>query len=59
MKERFESRIQVAKKMGSLGFLCFAVIISFVIGQWIRGLVSFLLELMLRDWIGYLSLLSC
>ena len=29
MKERFESRIQVAQKMGSLGFFCFAVIISF------------------------------
>ena len=59
MKERFESRIQVAQKMGSFGFLCFAVIISFVTGQWIRGLVIFLVELMLRDWIGYLTLLSC
>jgi len=59
MKERFESRIQVAQKMGSFGFLCFAVIVSFVIGQWIRGLVIFFVELMLRDWIGYLTLLSC
>jgi hypothetical protein len=59
MKERFESRIQVAQRMGSFGFLSFAVIISFVAGQWIRGLVIFLVELMLRDWIGYLTLLSC
>ena len=27
--------------------------------DWIRGLVIFLVELMLRDWIKYLRLLSC
>jgi len=59
MKERFESRIQVAQKMGSFGFLCFAVTISFVTGQWIRGLVILVVELTLRDWMGYLKLLSC
>ena len=59
MKERSESRIQVAQKVGSFGFLCFAVTISFVAGQLIRGLVIFLVELMLRDWIKYLRLLSC
>ena len=59
MKERFESRIQVAQKMGCFGFLCFAVTISLVTGQWIRELVIFLVELMLRGWIGYLKLLSC
>ena len=59
MKERSESRIQVVQKVGSIGFLCFAVTISFVTGQWIRGLVILLVELMLRDWIEYLKLLSC
>jgi NAD(P)-dependent dehydrogenase (short-subunit alcohol dehydrogenase family) len=36
-----------------------AVIISFVTGQLIRGLLIFLVDLVLRDWIGYLTLLSC
>jgi hypothetical protein len=59
MKERIESRIRVAQKMGNFGFLCFMVTISLVTGQLIRGLVIFVVELMLRDWIGYLKLLSC
>ena len=59
MKERFESRIRVAQKMGSFGFFCFALTISFVTGHWIRGLVISVVELTLRDWIGYFKLLSC
>ena len=59
MKESFEGRIQVTPKMGSLSFLFFAVIILFVTGQLLRGLLIFLVDLMLRDWIGYLTLLSC
>jgi hypothetical protein len=59
MKEGSESRIQVAQKVASFGFLCFVLTISFVTGQWIRELVIFFVELMPRDCIEYLKLLSC
>jgi hypothetical protein len=55
MKALFAGRSRLVQKLGSSGFICFAITMSFLTGHCIRGLLIFNLDFMLRDWVGYLS----
>jgi hypothetical protein len=51
--------LALARKLASGGLACSAVPLSFLLGYGIRTLVIVGIELMLRHWHSYLSLLSC
>jgi hypothetical protein len=49
----------LARKVASCGLARSAVPLSFLIGYGMRTLVILGIGLLLRHWLGYLSLLSC
>src|ERR1700747_457844 len=49
----------LARKLASYSLACSAVPISFLVGYGIRTLVIVGIGLVLRHWLGYLTLLSC
>ena len=48
-----------ARKLASCGLACSAVPLSFLAGYFIRSAVIVGMGIMIRHWLGYLSLLSC
>ena len=59
MKALFDGKTRVTQKLGTFGVFFIAVAASFLLGQCIRALLIATLEFILREWIGYLTLLSC
>jgi hypothetical protein len=49
----------LARKLASYSLACSAVPLSFLVGYGIRTLVIVGIGLVLRQWLGYLTLLSC
>lgn len=50
--------IVLARKLASYGLACSAVPLSFLVGYGIRSLAIVVIGLLLRHWLGYLSLLQ-
>ena len=50
--------IVLARKVASYGLACSAVPLSFLVGYGIRSLVILVIGLLLRHWLGYLTLLQ-
>jgi hypothetical protein len=59
MKEIFQGRVEDARRLATFTFIGFAAAVSFLMGYCIRSLVILGVGLIVRYWIGYLTLLSC